>query len=213
MRIFFGFLLACLVAGIVTVLFVDTPVELSQLAGIPLVEKFTELTVLALRVATHSAIFAAPFALIALLVAEWAHLRNWLYYAVVGMVIAALGFSLQYSSEIEGQPTIINNYAIMAYLTTGFLAGFAYWLFAGRRAGGPQADPDFFYDPVAKSPAMKRAEPDRSREASTEIREKKQTSSTSSEAKTAPSKSTRGQKDRGTSVPVTSRATSDPKEA
>ncbi len=212
MRILFGFVVACIVAGAVTVLFIDTPVELAQLAGIPLIEKLTDRGILALRVATHSAIFAAPFALIAILVAEWAHLRNWLYYAVVGMVIAALGFILQYSSEIEGQRTIVNNYATVAYLTTGFLGGVAYWLFSGRRAGGPQADPEFIYDSTATSPLAKSSAADKSREATTEIREKTTAISSTTNPESGKT-ATSGQKDRGTSVPVTARPSTDPKEA
>lgn len=228
MRIVFGFVWACIVAGVVTVLFVDTPLDIAELAGIPMLEKIKELAVLALRVATHSAIFSIPFALLVALVAEWAHIRNWLYYAAAGMVIAALGFLLQYSSEVGGQPTIVNSYATLAYLTTGFLGGFAYWLFSGRRAGGVQADPEFVYEPAGRSPLFKRSEPDKSREATTEIRAKKtptapsktpppapaaatkKASTPSPQSSTKPSDSDRSSasEDRGTSVPITNRPTS-----
>ena len=59
------------------------------------------------------------------------------YYLIAGTVIAMLGFTAQYSSEVPGQPTIFNNYALAAYLTSGFLGGLAYWLTAGR--GGRDA--------------------------------------------------------------------------
>jgi hypothetical protein len=42
--------------------------------------------------------------------------------------------------EVEGQPTIVNDYALRAFLTVGFFGGLAYWLAAGRRAGGRRGD-------------------------------------------------------------------------
>ncbi|MGH1419623.1 MAG: hypothetical protein ACRBCJ_12260 [Hyphomicrobiaceae bacterium] len=221
LRVLFGFIWACLIAGVVTVLFIETPLELAKLPGIPLLEKISELTVLALRVATHSAIFSAPFVLLVALVGEWAHIRNWLYYAGAGMIIAALGLLLQYASEVGGQPTIINGYAILTFLTTGFLAGFAYWLFAGRRAGGRIADPEFVYKPVGRTPLHKRFKTPKSSEATTEIRSdpkpkasptpppSPKASSENSSQQTPPSNrgtpNHKGNKDRGTSVPITNR--------
>ncbi len=134
-RVLLGFVLACVVAGMVQVLYVRTPAEIAavpasdfpSLAGSSL-----ELTLLA---ATHSAIFAAAFALIIAGIAEWLSLQTVTYSLAAGMGIALLGFMAQYSSEVSGQPSILNNYALQAYLTAGFFGGLTYWLVAGRYAG------------------------------------------------------------------------------
>ena len=53
------------------------------------------------------------------------------------MRYAMVGFLTQHSAELPGQPSIMNNYGLTAFITSGFLAGLAYWLFSGRGAGGP----------------------------------------------------------------------------
>ena len=45
------------------------------------------------------------------------------------------GVKAQFESEVTGQPTILNAYALTAFITAGFVAGLAYWLIAGRKAG------------------------------------------------------------------------------
>lgn len=130
-RFLIGFVLACLVAAAVKVGFVITPVEL--LASNE--QQWISAGQLALLVATQTAVFAAPFALLAAIVGEWQAIRGASYYVVTGVAIAAAGFLALYSSESLGQPTIVNPYAIAAYFAAGIAGGFAYWLFAGRRAG------------------------------------------------------------------------------
>jgi hypothetical protein len=41
---------------------------------------------------------------------------------------------------VPGQPSIFNYYALGAFLAVGVLGGLAYWLVAGRRAGGKRGD-------------------------------------------------------------------------
>ena len=133
LRVLFGFVLACLMAGVTVVLFVYSPVELATgMAS----DRAAEAGLLALAAATHSAVFAAPFALIGSVLGEWRRIGSWFYYALVGVVIAAIGFLAQYASESGGEGSIINNYAVMAFLVTGIAAGTAYWLIAGRFARG-----------------------------------------------------------------------------
>ena len=43
-------------------------------------------------------------------------------------------------TRLRGQPSILNGYALAAYLAVGLAGGLAYWLVAGRRAGGKRAD-------------------------------------------------------------------------
>jgi hypothetical protein len=135
-RVLFGFVIACLVAGLVQVLFVMTPVDLVNDT-----DKVQGAAVLALMAATQSAVFAASFAFLVAALGEWQAIRNWVYYALAGIAIAFAGFLVQYSGE-AGQTTIFNDYAFKAFLTTGFIAGFTYWLMAGRNAGGPSLEPE-----------------------------------------------------------------------
>jgi hypothetical protein len=132
-RILSGFLLACLAAGLTKVLFAYTPAELSNMAPEIAADRFA----LALPIATHTAIFAAPFALVAILLGEWQRWRDWAYYAAAGMAIALIGFFAQYNSETQGLGwSIMNsNYPLITFLTTGFAGGLVYWLLSGRLAG------------------------------------------------------------------------------
>lgn len=135
-RVLTGFVAACLIAGLVQVLFVMTPAQLLNTSAEVFPTRAGEAGVLTLLAATHASIFAAAFALIAAALAEWRSIRGPLFFLLSGAVIGLLGFAAQYSSEVPGQPTIFNNYAFIAYLASGFFAGLAYWLIAGRSAGG-----------------------------------------------------------------------------
>jgi len=131
LRVLIGFVLACLVAGTVQVGFALGP---------SFVTTFTNPEARALEwillTATHSAVFAAPFALIAASIAEWQSFRSVFFHAAWAVAIALAGFAAQYQSELPGQPaTIANTYALATYGTTGLLAGIAYWLASGRYAG------------------------------------------------------------------------------
>ena len=134
-RVLIGFALACLAAGVVKVGFVMTPAELSSLPTDVVADRLGKAGELAVRVATHHAVFSAPFALFATVMGEWLNVRSWIYYALAGMAIALIGFLSQYSSEAASQPSIVNNYALTAFLTAGFVAGLVYWMVAGRSAG------------------------------------------------------------------------------
>jgi hypothetical protein len=140
LRIIFGFILASLVAGVATVAFVITPADIATLPAELRPDRLGNAGELSLLAATHSAIFALPFALIAIAIAEWQSIRTWIYYVVVGIAIALGGFGAEYLSEVGGQPSIVNDYAARAFLTVGFFGGLAYWLVAGRMAGPDRAD-------------------------------------------------------------------------
>ena len=133
LRVLLGFALACLAAGLTLVLFVYTPLELArEHAG----DRMSEAGLLALAVATHTAMFAAPFALIGAGFAEWQRIGGWLYYTLIGIAIAAVGFAAQSWTESggEAQGSIRNGYAVGAFLVTGVVSGLVYWLCAGRLA-------------------------------------------------------------------------------
>jgi drug/metabolite transporter (DMT)-like permease len=148
-RVIFGFVLACLAAGLTVVLFVHTPLELVDLQG----ERLREVGLLSLAAATHSAVFAAPFALIGAGLGEWQRIGSWMYYVLVAIAIAAIGFLAQFWAEAQGEASIVNNYAVTAFLLTGFVAGLVYWLFAGRFAGRRDREPEII------SPARPAAPP------------------------------------------------------
>ena len=139
-RILFGFIVASLAAGVAQVLFVITPAEIAALPAAAIPERLQQAGLLALFAATHSAVFSAPFALVAVIVAESQGLRSPIYYVLAGLATAIAGFFAQRTGEPTGE-TIVNNYAAQAFLATGFAGGLAYWLAAGRRAGGRRADP------------------------------------------------------------------------
>jgi hypothetical protein len=132
-RILCGYILGCFAAGLAFTLFGHSPAELSNLPP----EIAGDRLALALPVASHIAVFAAPFALIAIWLGEWRVWRDWAYYAAAAMAIALIGFFAQYSSEFDtmGWSILNSNYPLVAFLTKGFVGGLVYWLFSGRLAG------------------------------------------------------------------------------
>lgn len=155
-RVLLGFTLACLTAGLVQVLYVITPSDLAGSPGGLIAERLGGTAVLALETATHFAIFAFAFTLIATGFAEWLGIRALPYYLAAGVLIALLGFAAQFSSEAGGQPSVLNNYALQAFITTGFFAGLVYWLISGQFAGGQDAN-DIAGDPTTGVPAPAKA--------------------------------------------------------
>jgi len=138
-RVLFAFTVACLVAGLVQVLFVSPPTEIAKFETPVMLEKSMGLAWLTLLVATQSAFFSFPFALVAIAFAEWQGLRSWIFYAVTGIAIAFAGFMVLHMGEGSSR-TFLHDYALRAFLTTGLAAGFAYWLAGGRSAGGRDFD-------------------------------------------------------------------------
>lgn len=153
-RVFAGFILACIAAGLVQVLFVDTPRQLASLPASDLAGHAGTTLELTLLTATHFAIFSSAFALIAAGIAEWLGLRSPAYWLAAGTGIALLGFTAQYASEVAGQPSIFNNYALQAYLTAGFFGGLVYWLIAGVHSGERHLEPQLVSAPQAPRPRV-----------------------------------------------------------
>lgn len=152
LRVIIGFVFACLAAGFTMVLFVYTPLELAtELIG----ERLSEAALLSLAAGTHSAVFAAPFALIGAGFGEWQRIGSWLYYVLVGIAIAGVGFLAQFWTEATGEASIVNSYAVTAFIVAGFVAGIVYWLFSGRYAARPDGQqtstPDAIAPPKAAS--------------------------------------------------------------
>lgn len=159
LRVLLGFALACLAAGLTLVLFVYTPLELAREQA---VDRVSEAGLLALAVATHTAMFAAPFALIGAGFAEWRRIGGWLYYVLIGIAIAAVGFAAQSWTESggEAQGSIRNGYAVAAFLITGGVAGLVYWLCAGRLASARDGRRGPAPNPPAPSPVSQADKPE-----------------------------------------------------
>lgn len=135
LRMLFSFAVACLAAGLTKAFFATTPAELSSLPPDLASDRMRHALESGAFAGIQHMIFAAPFALIAVALGEWRSQRNWIYYALSGIAIALIGFLSLYSNEVQGQPTIVNNYALSAFLTSGFVGGLAYWILSGRFAG------------------------------------------------------------------------------
>lgn len=132
LRVLIGFGLACIVGAVVQLGFA-TPNDVMT----DDVDKLSWSMEQVLLAATHSAVFSAPFALVAAAIGEWQSIRSWVYYALSGIAIAIAGFIALYSGEAGGPNSIVNNYALAAYLCAGIAGGIVYWLISGRSAGDP----------------------------------------------------------------------------
>jgi hypothetical protein len=143
-RVLIGFTLASLAAALTLVLFVYAPADWASLAADLTGERLSEAAYFALVVTPHIAVYAAPPALLGVLFAEARKVAGWSFYAVAGIATAAAGFVVFHLGEAPDQTTILQNYALVAFLTSGFVGGLAYWLSSGRyaaRRGGPAAAP------------------------------------------------------------------------
>lgn len=128
LRFIFGFVAAVLVAGVVQVLFVAGGGLVSGLT----MPRLQSLGLLSLLAATQSAVFSAPFAILAAVVAALQPIRSLAYFAAAGAGIALAGFLAQYVGE-TGPGTIFNLYALSAYLASGLSGGLVYGLLARPR--------------------------------------------------------------------------------
>ena len=133
-RVLFGFAVGCLAAAATLVLFVYTPAELMNLPSEMRDDRVYEAAFFALVVTPHVATFSALPALIGIAIAELRGIGEWSYYVLLGVGVAVLGFLTQHFTEAPGQVTILHNYALIAFLTSGCVGGFAYWVFSGRYA-------------------------------------------------------------------------------
>jgi hypothetical protein len=135
-RIMFGFIAAVLVAGAVQVMFVAGADGIFGGGLDGLAARLQDLGLLTLLAATQSAVFAAPFIFLAAAVASWLPIRSAPFFVLVGVAIALAGFFAQYVGEGRTH-TILNRYALAAYVVSGVLAGLVYWLVAVPKAAPP----------------------------------------------------------------------------
>jgi hypothetical protein len=133
LRVLVGFVLACCAAGIVQIGFAAPDTLFTDDMG-----KLSDVTISVLLTATHSAVFSAPFALVAAAIGEWQSIRGIVFYALSGIAIAVAGFIALFSGEAAGPRSIVNQYAVFAYISAGLAGGLVYWFSAGRHAGDPE---------------------------------------------------------------------------
>ncbi|MEO1609862.1 MAG: hypothetical protein AAFR90_11090 [Pseudomonadota bacterium] len=130
LRVSLGFVLACLAAGFIIVLFAFTPAKLIDADAV----SWGETGILALQTATMAGYLALYVATLPIISSEVMGIRHIFYHCCVGIATAVAGVGLLISGESSEMPTILYFYAVAAFLTTGLFAGFVYWLFAGRWA-------------------------------------------------------------------------------
>ena len=131
-----SFLLACFAAGLTITLFAFPPAA----KKVPVAfssDAIVDLCLFALAGTQYCALFAAPFAVLGVMFAEWQGIRSWASNMVAGIVIAGFAVLTRYASEAAGAPSIINTYAVSAFLAAGIASGTTYWIIAGRFATGP----------------------------------------------------------------------------
>lgn len=139
-QIVFGYVLACLAAGFVLALYATAPADPSGIVSELTSDRLRTSTRLALSVATHIAVYVAPVAIFPILVAEFLGLRGWLYAVFGGLGVSVAAFLAQFAAEAPAGATILNNYALAAFITAGICGGLIYWLVAGGESGSEPND-------------------------------------------------------------------------
>src|SRR5262245_35358512 len=129
LRVVLGFVLAVLAAGLVQAPFVITPLDI---AG-NFADRIGAAGMLALIAATQATLFSVPFAALAIAIGEWQGISSAIAYVLAGAAIGASGFLVQAAGE-TGLATILNGYALSAYLAAGIAGGLVYWAVSGRKA-------------------------------------------------------------------------------
>ena len=79
-----------------------------------------------------TALYGLPGWLISVIAAEWRNLRGAAYFAIAGILTAALAIFIGGRGRALFPETLMN----IAILIGGLFGGLAYWVIAGRRSGG-----------------------------------------------------------------------------
>jgi uncharacterized membrane protein len=130
----FAFLISCMVAAFVVAYGLIAP-ELAEFKGTPEYLLVFFFLGSAAGVVTPFYVFAPSF--VAILIAEMLSLRSVLYYALAGALIGALAyFTSDVTARMSGRGTVVPITQELQWLTAaGIVAGFVFWLIAGRNAG------------------------------------------------------------------------------
>jgi hypothetical protein len=135
-RVLIGYAVACLILPLVLLGFANSMPGENLFDGDVLSAKLP-------LIALHVAVFGFPFALAAIAYGEYRRRNDWLYYAIAGIVLSMIGFFAFYMNEGPGSTWSIanSNFPLIAFITSGFAAGIAYWLISGRLVGAPMTKP------------------------------------------------------------------------
>jgi protein-S-isoprenylcysteine O-methyltransferase Ste14 len=137
LRILIGFALACVAAAVTLVAFVYAPADLMNLSEELNGERLSEAGFFAMLVTPHVLISAAVPAMLAAAFAETRKVKSWLFYAAVGVATSGAGFLVQSLTEPPMRLSILQTYALIAFLTAGLIGGLVYWALSGRYAAQP----------------------------------------------------------------------------
>jgi hypothetical protein len=133
-RIPFGFALASFAAAATLVLFVYAPGDWAGLRADLNGDRLSEAGYFALVITPWVAVCAAVPALIGVAFAETKEISGFMFYALVGVATAAIGFLFQHYSETPGGMAFFQSYTLLAFLTSGLVGGLVYWAASGRYA-------------------------------------------------------------------------------
>jgi hypothetical protein len=118
-----AYILACIAAG--------ATVAVSLFGAEPTIETAGFFAATGVLTTLYAGAVSFVPALIAVLVAEAFGWRSLFFYLIVG---GGIGLAADALTEFVGAPALAD-YRLALYLAAGFVAGFVYWLIAGRLAG------------------------------------------------------------------------------
>jgi hypothetical protein len=133
----FAFLLASLAAGLVVAYGLLAP-ELGKLGTNP--DIWAGFWLVAVMAGLITPFFAFAPAFVVILIAEFFDLRSEIFYALAGGLSGVLGYLLSDPAHWQGAGTVKEfSFELQVIAAAGIVAGFIYWLIAGRRAGAWKA--------------------------------------------------------------------------
>src|SRR5262245_4257124 len=131
-RIPFGFVLASFAAAATLVSFVYVPGDWVGLRADLNGDRFSEAAYFAIVITPWVALAASVPAAVGVTFAEMRKIAGSTFYVLAGIAIAALGFLLQHLSEAPRGASVFQAYLLIAFLTSGLVGGFVYWVVSGR---------------------------------------------------------------------------------
>ena len=140
LRVLIGFAIGCLSGAYAALLFAITPAELTALPWDAALDRLAWITDAGWKLAVLFALFALPVGGLAILIGERRAIRKATYYVVAGLVIALAGYISRWSGGLLATPMVALAYTVAAYAATGVIAGWVYWVIAGRKAGNAPTD-------------------------------------------------------------------------
>ncbi len=141
LRGLFGFLAACLVAGIIQAGFATAPELLAQ-PGQGFLDSLADAAKRTIVATIFSGLFAAPFVAVVVPVLAWQKMRSVRVDAAMGLTIAGAGQAVLYAFEAANQSSIANWYAAAAFGCAGLAGGLTFGLLAMPRPDTPPAEGD-----------------------------------------------------------------------